>query len=332
MLDPFALDPPGPLDRVLGYWWATGIRLSYHPTRLDLLDQLAAVAGGGGSRRLDVADPSGLVPGLLVSDLPAGRRVVYVQGTTARQQWAMHLLTSQLSAWEGAGRISAGLLLTARVVWAAVGPSVIGRVWAVGGHSFGGGVSAALPGLAGAERPSLLVDLGSPRTGDLEYAAAQTRPRLRLTADGDPIPALPPSTGTFLDELPAWVPSWFDLGPVFFRHWGSRVHLYSDGSTLRPAESQTVAEAATLLRGVLAGEADWAAAHHPGTYCRRIRQGIPVGFPAAVPDPDFFGLEQLDALAVTLNQIEATPWPVTADPAPPVGLPFLIPECGFQEV
>jgi hypothetical protein len=328
-IDPFSVVPSGPLDRLTAYWWTTALRLTYHGGRLDLHDQLAALGDGSNSRRIPIPDPTGLIPAIYVADYPQGRRIVLLEGTTRPQQWALHALGSNLTVWDGAGRINAGLRAVARLVAVAAEVVTQGRTWAAGGHSFGGAIAATLP--EGTDNPpSLLVDAGSPRTGDLEYASAQTVPRLRLTGDGDPVPALPPSTGSFLDELPAYVPSWFDLGPVFYRHWGSRVHLYADGSALRPAESQTVGEAAELLRRLIARGIDWLPSHRASTYAERVRQQIPVVFPAPEPDGDFPGIEELDSLNVAINGLDGIEWEATAAPLPPGALPLIVPACGLE--
>lgn len=161
-------------------------------------------------------------------------------------------------------------------------------------------------------------DIGSPRSGNVTYAGAQTRPRCRITNQTDPVPAVPILGGLTPPRFP------WPRRPDNYQHWGSRVHLWGDCSATRPRGPDWVfAELGDFLLDVAGRPAD-GVSHSSGEYARRIRGGIPVPFPSG-GDPDFPGLEVLDGINAAINATNGVEWDPEAGPNPPEV--FAFPTC-----
>lgn len=304
--------PAGPFDRLPVYWWATFARLSYVADPSIHGPALFALVGGAYVDRVD--DPPGLAFDL--GNLPTAQ-AVSIRGTETGIQLIAEIIQSALTTREGyPGRVGAFFVDRAQDTREAILSRIVGP-WVASGHSLGGSV-AALACSWGPSPPLLCVDFGSPRSGDATYAQAQTRPRLRVTNQADPVACVPILDGLTPPRLP-----WPGARPGYM-HWGSRVHLWPDCSATRPRGQDWVfAELGDWLLEVINGAAA-AAAHAIPEYARRIRGGIPVPF-AALPDPDFPGLAELDAINAAMNLDDGVEWDPLLGPNPPEV--FAFPTC-----
>lgn len=312
MLDVFDVRPDGPLDRLQAYWYATLCRVAYLPDPQQELAALADMAGGSLFGFFPSTDP--LVRGLAVLSFPGARGVVCIVGTNQAVEYlaqAAGSVLTQANPWPG----SVGFFWqrVARETWhEAIELIVPLGGWIATGHSMGGGVAAMMPFLA-TPSPLAIVDFGSVRTGDAGHAAAQTTPRLRITNQGDPVPLLPLSTNTFLDQTPIILQEIFfpfnvpiPYPPLYYRHWGSRVHLWLEGDSSRPVETWTPSEVLQLASFPVNQGID--ANHRMAEYARRLRAGIPVSFPAQAADVDYPEVENLDHINNILNIAAEVTW------------------------
>lgn len=305
-LDPW-FPPGGPVDRLGAYFWATLSRSVYAP--LDIAVRVPPAAGGGLLERIDVdgAQVCDLV------DLPL-MPVVSVRGTEGVFELLGECIGSGSAAvppWPGRtvnffrGRANVTI------------PAILRRVgdapWSGTGHSLGAAVLALATDWG--NPPVFLFDFGSPRGGNAAYATPQTRPRARFANLGDPVANVPFGDG----PVPPIVP-W--LGPdTTYRHWGSYYRIHPDGSIfLPPGPDNPVAGLGEIVLDLIAQGAAVGGNHSMSEYCRRLRAGIPVAFPALVADPDFPALEILDQTNVDMNDADGVTW--EPGPGPTVGAVF----------
>lgn len=305
-------DPLAPFDRLKGYWWATTNRVVYEPDPVPYGPALYGLAGGAFVGRIEEGDAQPM--DLATTDL---FQVVIVRGSDDVTDFLGEILQSALATvppWPG--RVSAYFAARTGEMKDAVLPRLVGP-WLASGHSLGGALCALAAGWE-ETRPQMLVDFGSPRSGDAGYAAAQNRPRCRITNQTDPIPLVPILDGLTVPLLP-----WPGARPGY-QHWGTRVHCWADTSITRPRGQDWVfGGLGEYLMEIARGEAA-GAAHSSAEYARRIRGGIPVAFPTA-GDPDYPGLEVLDALNVAINEANGVEWEAAGGTAPPDA--FLFPTC-----
>lgn len=313
MLDPFALNPAGPFQRYLAYWYASLCRTSRDVPRHTTLHNLA---GAVAVVQVPI-DPNGFIPSYTVATYTQRRFVVQIEGTTTVNQWLTHI-TSQgsIRASPWAGGVIPSQALFARTIeiglrsFFATPPGD----WTVTGHSLGGSVGALLAGTYqgppfGIEKPKALVDFGSPKSGNGFYASAQHLPRLRVTNEADPVPLLPP---TLAEGFPNIFGGRRGSSPIEtdWQHWGQRLHLFYDGSNLRPPlipDLGTASVNAYLIANWIAGR-DTIQQHGMEEYCKRLRNGIPKQFPALADDPDFPGIHIVDAMNEQLNKAAGVTW------------------------
>lgn len=310
-LDPW-FPPGGPIDRLGAYFWATVARAVYAP--LDISVRVPPAAGGSLMERIDVI-------GAQICDfidLPL-MPVISVRGTEGVFELLGEVLSSgSREAAPYPGRTVDFFRNRANFTT----PEILRRVgdapWSGTGHSLG----AAVLALAAAwdNPPVFLYDFGSPRGGNLAYATAQTRPRARFANLGDPVTNVPFGNG----PVPPIIP-WF--GPdQTYRHWGAHYRLHPDGSVfLPPGPDNPVAGLGEIVLDLIADGAAIGGFHSMSEYCRRLRAGLPIAFPALLPDPDFPGLDVLDQANVDMNDHDGAAW--VPGPGPGVGLIFAFPTC-----
>lgn len=310
-IDPLSFNPSGPFDFLLAYFYLTWMRVDYYNDWPEGRNAIYALMGVE-PESVEVFEPRPgpgiltLIPLRSLVHLPGGQAVLLIRGSTsAVPEIASEVITSALSSRSPhPGQVSNYFGAIAAEIWEDVGPSVPAQ-WITAGHSLGG----ALAGLMVSFGASKVYTAGAPREGNLGYAQARNDgAKIRLTNAGDPVPHVPLSTTTFLDDLPLTLPvmSSFVLG---YRHWGRRKHLWPDGTlTLPPTQDEPYpAAVAQGLRNLLLGGPLFDA-HLPPSYCERLRRGIPVAFPASAPDVDFPGLQELDDLNLQMNQDDGLTW------------------------
>lgn len=314
MLNVFGLNPAGPLDRLTGYWYATGCRVSYRPNAAELLEQIGGLIGP--CQCFTLPGQGAFLVGVHRLFFADTRTVFFVEGTTQWDQYLRAAIGSVLTTddvefdssvslfFQG---VALGLLNNIR--------NLLPETYVLTGHSLGGTAAAMVSGaLAINNRARFVIDFGSPRHGDWFHARAQTVPRLRVTNFGDPVPLIPPPASNFtaafttpLDPFISPVPILYP--PFFYRHWGHRVHLWVDGSATRPQGDDFIDQPLQIwLRDTLFRVIATAVMHEMQEYARRLRSGIPVPYPALEEDPDYPGLPLLDQINNDLNLIADRRW------------------------
>lgn len=259
-LDPY-FDPAGPFDRLKAYWWATACRVAYEPAPALYADPLAGLAGGTFDGREDSTDAQPMDFYTLET-----YQAVCIRGSDDVPDFLGEILLSGLVTAAGyPGQVSqyfADRTAEAR-------PLILGRIvgpWLASGHSLGGAIAAltcSWPDIP----PVACIDVGSPRSGSVTYAAAQNRPRLRVSNQTDPIPLVPILGGLTPPRFP------WPARPDGYQHWGSRVHLWEDCSVTRPRGPDWILGGLGEWLLEIAGGEPAAAAHSSAEYARRIRGG-----------------------------------------------------------
>lgn len=315
-IDPFTLNPVGPFDRLLSYWFATWLRVQYYtdgwPAGEGTIRDLA-----GGTDYQIFAEVAPKTPRIDVIVLPGGKAIAAIRGTTMANQLALEILGAGLVTFPPfPGRVSQFFASETTLAWLRIGHLLDGQ-WIACGHSLGG----ALAGMISyrPENPAYRIwSMGAPREGNLEYSLARPSPAyLRLTNAHDLVSLIPASTSTFADSLA--IDTQLIWTGVFYRHWGVRVNLWPDTSANRPEEISTPSEITNFLGNQIASLELIPSTHNTSEYGRRIRGGIPVRFPATMPDVDFPGLFELDNLQLEMNQDDGIEW--TVDGRNAVSLP-----------
>lgn len=313
-IDPFNFSPLGIFDSLHAYALCTWLRIQYWGDEGNSFydNRIASIFGATDFQVLPrQVDGLFTYPRTDLATLGDGRRVVMIQGTNdVTNELVSEIFVSglvHLDEWQG--RVSNYFGLVARQTWSRL--PVISTQWMIGGHSLGG----AIAGLVGVHGAAKYFTAGQPREGDGVYADSRPNPtKLRLTNQRDPIPFVPRSSGTFLDFFDIDLP----LGPLAqnYRHWGIRHHLWPDGSlTLPPnADSSELSGQQQSLNDLVS---DITIPNHLAPeYCKRLRQRIPLQFPATKPDSDFPQIDNLDSLNFDMNAGDNLEQWVRAGPLP----------------
>jgi len=300
VIDPFGFDPTGPLDPLTAYFYVTWMRVSYHDAWADR-DKLKTLVG---------ADEIEIFPVLNgrhteIAHIPGGRAIVVVRGTDDNSL-LHHLLLDrgQIQNPPHVGVIHRLIARLAEHVYRDI-EDVLPDTWTAAGHSLGG----AIVDLISEFGATKIVTAGAPRVGNSTYALSRDdRMCLRLTNNEDLVPKLPPAAENVIEHY-VLISNLGVTGLQTFRHWGTRVNLFADGSYTRPPEIGTTQEAANhIIQLVQTGQ--WGISEHfQWEYARRLRAQIPVEFPT-LGDPDFQGLDVLDKMNVTLNDFDEINWVV----------------------
>lgn len=318
LIDPFAFNPAGSFDTMHAYFMCSWMRAQYVNGAGDSTydDVIKAVCGATGFQVFPhFTDGDYIFPRTDILTLPGERAAVMIRGTSVLpgEAIAETVYSDLVSGAPWLGRQSRYFRVVAVRRWLNIGTSLPAQ-WIIGGHSLGG----AIAGLIGINGASKYFTAGSPREGDGTYANSRPTPlKLRLTTSGDPIPLVPFSSNSVLDQLNVDMP----LFPAaqFYRHWGIRHHLWADGSlTLPPHRDRNIVLEATefLVNAALEGIVN----HYAPAYCYRLRLAIPIAFPATKPDLDFPGIVELDNLNRGLNERgNAEPWAISGRPG--AGIP-----------
>lgn len=293
-LNPFGLNPAADgLDRFTAYWFVSLQEALY---RSDHAGSTMLYGLAGGLEPVSVTVPGLLVPRCEVSSFPADRAIVTVEGTSNYLQMIAQIQGSFLSAippWPGSVSVWHAAVTVA--LWNELRPFLQGigsPELALNGHSQGGGICQLLPAKIAADTACDIANIfsaGSPRTGNTAYAVTQTARYCRVTNAADPVPLLPPSLGVEVNQILWMLPPAL---PTSYVHWGTRFHLFANGSALMPLESTTWVEGSEYLIGVASGSTTWFADHAPAEYARRLRVGIPGAI--GVLNPTYPGLKQID--------------------------------------
>lgn len=309
MIDLFDMDIDGPIDRLATYLLATYLGINYRPdTDLSVSidrDTIALLLGGVLE---NVPDQEPRVDLIRVGS----RTVVLVRGTTTLFQMYREWLNSDLGfaePWPG-GAGDYYVILT-RQIWDKIANLLPGE-WVIAGDSLGGAIAAMLT-IRGAQ---YAVTFGAPPQGESFYARGMeaNRKHLRFVNHGDFVPYLSHSTTANLNlpgppGLLGMLPSTF----FSYTHWGRSVRIFEDGSFTQPPQDvypyQNLAELVVAWgrSGYIVGE------HYASEYARRIRGGIPVQFPLSAPDPEWFGLYELDQINLGNNAATGREWEVNPE-------------------
>lgn len=330
IIDPFDFAPLGSFNRTHAYFMCTWMRCQYQSDNGNALwdDKIAALMGASNFQVFPHLEEEGFFyPRTDVAAIPGRSTVTMVRGTSVfpdeiiAEIQAADLWTQE--PWAGRVGRYFGIVATRTLSRISTALQTQGLF---AGHSLGGAI-ADMIGLGG----SKFFTAGAPREGDGTYANSRPAPlKLRLVNNGDPVPLIPFSSATPLDFLDLEVP--FFIWSHFFRHWGQKRVLWEDGTTTYPPhqDQSHLLEGAQLTVEFIRGGAD---KHYAPEYCRRLRLGFPLAFPAIKPDSDFPGLFELDAINFDLNIVEEQePWEIGGDlssgipttrrvPVPPGRLP-----------
>lgn len=309
LINPFAFDPTGALNRLHAYFFATWFRINYYEPGDVFRDQIYELLG---ITAANVHTLEGL-PRTDVAVIPGVGSVVQFRGTiTNFPELTEEILFSNLRIrpdWPGQVSLYfSGVVLQRKPFidqWKT-------SPWMTCGHSLGG----SLAGLTSHFGASRVITAGAPREGNKTYALARDSSiYLRLTNPNDVVTKVPIWTGVGpRAEIPLeTLYRWFVLEDNYW-HWGNRVQLAPDGSASRPSESGVwnFELGEYLIEAIRSG--NWGLDHETQEYCRRLRAGIPVPFPAPNVDLDYPGLHTLDAINLDANNEEGITWEVSTDP------------------
>lgn len=291
---PFGLDPSNTgLDRFTAYWYVTCMNAAYGNQAAEI-SALYALAGATSVQTVHV--PGLVIPEADIAFFPDNKAVVTFQGTRFFLEWIRQILGSQLALlapWPGfVGQYHA---LVAINIWDQVRPILVNAgitTIALAGHSQGGAICQLLPNLIGDSTSIGLANIctcGAPRTGSPAYASVQGSRYLRLTNTGDPVPLLPPAISPALDRFLWLIPP---IEPLSYAHWGTRIHLWANGSATMPVELPTWLDGSRFLADQALNGNAWFTNHDTTEYARRLRAGIPAGIGEA--NPTYPGLQALD--------------------------------------
>lgn len=302
-IDPFGFSPAGPLDPLTAYFYATWMRVSYYGEPSSSRDSLKTLIGADS---IEIFDSPTVHP-TEVAHLPGGRAIVIIRGTDDNVLLTKLILArGQRQSAGHAGFIHRLISQIAERIWDAIRDTLPDE-WTAAGHSLGGAV-ADLISEFGATRA---VSCGAPRVGNSDYANSRNNAiYLRLTNAEDIVPKAPPAAVDVVDHA-VLILELFGASPLLglqtFQHWGTRVNLFADGSITRPPEIGTPREIAEHLSELFLSGTWGLNQHYIPEYLRRLRMQIPVRFPSGA-DPEFVGLQQLDAINVNLNGLEEVQW------------------------
>lgn len=323
LIDPFAFTPIGAFDRLNAYFYCTWMRVHYYDFYEGGDAAIRDLVGATDSHRFNEILP--FFPRVDVLTIGETGSLVLVRGTTDNIQLAQEVILSNLvpAGDFGDGQISSFFREAALRVWEAIEDQVL-DTWVSVGHSLGG----ALASLISANGAAKILTAGAPKEGNGSYAVSRPTPlKLRITNAHDPTPLIPLTTGTVFDFLPLQLPVGLNNA---YRHWGIRRHLWNDGSvTMPPDDRSSLNDLKFFWEAFETGI--WVDYHYAPEYCRRVRLGIPITFPAAAHDDDFPGLYELDQLNLAMNEDDEVDWNVSGNVAgngPLVGPDFVSYQCG----
>lgn len=317
VIDPLSLDPDGPHDIMLSYWFATMNRLIYWD--VPALDEKAMNAVGATlddrERFEEIPLPGGdNISRVDIYHLDSGD-VVLFRGTTPPNQIYSEILEStpvKLQPWTGEVVHYFGRL--ANLEWGRISGS-IGNNWMTTGHSLGGSVA----GLVAFRGAVSTWTIGQPREGDQAYIDSRDRTKkLRIYNVEDLVARVPFSVGrprlpVTPPQSPFLQPSASEPKPPVY-HWGVPARLSATGLNFDVADddgflndvSNEIAQALTSGRiGI--------SEHAPEVYAFRIRRLLPYEFPAKTSANTLANLPLLDEINEGINL-----GPLAADRGAPV--------------
>lgn len=312
-INPFNVNFGATISRLELYWYATLFRCMDNETLVaDCFDIAES------TNSVYVPTSQAFTPAVAIAEFPGAKMVVAVRGTSTLTDAiadVASIVTGNVVPWPGKVILSfAGIASTLQGIIASAWPSAPTQ-WIICGHSLGGAVAALLAELyptAGSlptPAPIGIIDFGSPKSGDYDYAVAQTAARERLVNHDDPIPLMPPTL--LLPNPFVFVDPSYSFDGSFY-HWGRRVVLHVDGTTtLPPDETRSalnVAQSGDLAYRVIASAGAWFASHDPGEYARRLRAQIALPYPFTETDSDYPSLQEIDALNATINLTSGALW------------------------
>lgn len=298
---PFDQNPESQgLDFFTAYWVCSICDASYS-AEVNSKTVLYSLANGIFTKTINL--PGSVIPVIDYAVYPSNRATLTVTGTRFFLEFVNQILGVNLvdvDPWAGEvgqywSSISDQLWDLVELQLAEDGITEV----AFFGHSQGGAICQLFPDLAfetGGISVANLVTLGTPRTGNVEYATTQLSNYVRLTNAGDPIPALPAAVSTPLDEF-LWIIPPTNLNS--YQHWGTRFHLFDDGFITVPPELPTWSRGfEAMLLGVRAS-GNWFADHRAFEYARRLRLNLPS--PVQVVHADYLGLKEIDDYFAGIN-------------------------------
>jgi len=304
-ITPFTFNPAGPFDRLNAYFFCTWMRISYFGEPSPNRDQLRDLVGAD---EVVIHEGNG-VQHTEVANIPGQGALVFVRGTDDNLLLIRQILArQQIDSDDHEGAVHGLHLQLSTAVWDAIQNS-LPPVWTAAGHSLGGAIADLISDF-GATR---LFTAGCPRVGNLEYALSRNSAmHLRLTNAEDIVARIPLSSGSdFFDDLglPP-IPAIGFPGQEFFRHWGTRINLFSDGTATRPPEVNSLLDLTGALDAARGNPAGVLVNHFVHEYTRRVRSQIPIRFPADVPDDEIVGLFELDQINESLNDQGGVTWEI----------------------
>lgn len=293
-IDPFGQNPAvNGLDAFSAYWACALADVAYTD---DQTEKNALYAAAGGAAPTSHELPGRPIPRFDYSVFGAGRAVVTVTGTRFFLEFVNQLLGVALAdfpQWPGeVGIYWAGVAIELfELLSPLLADDSISDVAFVG-HSQGGGIVQLWPALfsaGGSVTVANLTTLGSPRTGNVEYANAQNANYVRLTNAGDPVPQIPAAVSTPLDQF-LWLVPGINLGS--YSHWGTRFHLFADGRHTMPPELPSWQRGWEAMITLSQQTSAWFRDHRPAEYARRLRVNLPGEIGAT--NPNYPGLKTID--------------------------------------
>lgn len=309
-IQPFGIHPvDNGVDRFTLYWYSALQHEAYRPfgTTLETLYSL-----GGADSVTRYALPSFIFPYVDYAVFPGNIALLSIVGTRNWQEFGFQALGAVLvhrDPWPGlVGDYWSNLALALfNLVEAELVSAGITTV-ALAGHSQGGALAQLFLTLID-ELPAVstacIVTLGSPRSGNVEFGDALQNTRYaRLTNQGDPVPALPPSLSPALEQFQVLITG---IPVSSYFHFGTRFHLFESGGVTNPQEQPSWLEGSQHLLQSVRGVGTWIASHNPAEYARRLRRKIQV--PMQTESAEYPGLKELDDyFAGEMLPIPATTW------------------------